>query len=431
MNKQKINTTKIKWQNPFSFAKRIADNYELNWVFLYSGLNDKFKDSVSYIALFPKKEIISQKFEDLEKIQKSDHLWFGYLSYESGKEFESIEETSNSYISLPNIWLIHFSLIIKFDHKKKEIIISYRDQNQLNEVINYKSKNSTKEKITIAKITSNFSDQSYLEEISNIKKMIADGVFYQTNLTRKFFGKLKIKDFKQKNYFNLFKRLHSFSPANYSSFLRLNNNYIISASPELFIKIDDKKQITSRPIKGTTPRSKNISQDKKNRLHLINSAKEKAENLMIVDLVRNDLSRVCKTNSVKVKKLFEITTYKTIHHMSSTIVGQIDNSYNNIDAIKACFPAGSMTGAPKIKAMEVIAKKEKIDRGVYSGAIGFISKKQTNLSVVIRTLICKDDDFEFQSGGGITFDSDEKKELEEIFNKTKAISKLLNLNFKF
>jgi len=431
LNKEKINTIKIKWQNPLSFAKKVADNYDLNWTFLYSGLNDKVKESFSYIALFPKEEIISQKFEDLEKTQKSENLWFGYLSYEAGKEFENIEETRQSYINLPNIWLINFSLIIKFDHTKKEITISYRDQNQLNEVINYKSKNLVKERITIETIDSNFSDQSYLEEISNIRKMIADGAFYQTNLTRKFFGKLKIKDFKQKNYFNLFKKLNTISPANYSSFLRLNNNYIISASPELFIKIDDKKQITSQPIKGTTPRSEDISQDKKNKLYLVNSEKEKAENLMIVDLVRNDLSRVCKANSVKVSKLFEITSYKTIHHMSSTIIGKIDNSFNNIDAIQACFPAGSMTGAPKIKAMEVIAKKEKMNRGVYSGAIGFIGKKEINLSVVIRTLICQGSKFEFQSGGGITYDSNEKKELEEIFNKTKAISKLLNLDIKF
>ena len=127
------------------------------------------------------------------------------------------------------------------------------------------------------------------------------------------------------------------------------------------------------------------------------------------------------------KKLFEITTYKTIHHLSSEIHGKVSDMLSPIDVIKSCFPAGSMTGAPKIKAMQVAAHKEKLNRGIYSGAIGFIGQDHLHLSVVIRTLICCDDDFEFQVGGAITFDSDEKKELEETFNKAKGILKLLNI----
>ena len=175
------------------------------------------------------------------------------------------------------------------------------------------------------------------------------------------------------------------------------------------------------------PRSDDEKQDQKNKLELKNSTKERAENLMIVDLVRNDLSRVCEAGTVEVKKLFDVTSYKTVHHMSSEVSGKVEDNFAMTDVIKACFPAGSMTGAPKIKAMEVVARKEGLNRGVYSGAIGFIGNDLVNLSVVIRTLICRDDDFEFQVGGAITFDSDEKKELEEIFNKARGIMKLLDV----
>lgn len=415
----------IKWQEPLELAEKIADNYDKNWVFLYSALNQKVKNSVSYIALFPKKEIIAESFCDLEKIKNNDDLWFGYLSYEAGTDLEKIAQTSKSYINLPKIWLISFALICEFHHNEKELKVFYENDSDLAQIKNYKNKKQQNSAIKIKEIKSNFSDSQYLAEISDLKKMISEGTFYQVNLTRKFFGKLEIKEQNQQSYFSLFKKLSEISPANYSSFLSLNKNYIISASPELFLEINDKKNVTSKPIKGTTARSENKDIDQKNKLNLQNSAKEKAENLMIVDLVRNDLSRVCKAGSVKVKKLFEITSYQTIHHMSSTVVGKIDDNFDNIDVIQASFPAGSMTGAPKIKAMEIIAAKEKINRGIYSGAIGFVSRVKTNLSVVIRTLICNKDNFEFQSGGGITFDSDEKKELEEVFNKTKAISKLL------
>ena len=149
---------------------------------------------------------------------------------------------------------------------------------------------------------------------------------------------------------------------------------------------------------------------------------------MIVDLVRNDLSRVCEPSSIKVKKLFNIATYKTIYHLSSEIHGKIAKEFSIFDAIQACFPAGSMTGAPKIKSMEVLSGFEKINRGIYSGAIGYLkSNNELNLAVVIRTLIINKDRFEFQVGGAITFDSDADLELDETYSKASAIMKILKL----
>ena len=148
---------------------------------------------------------------------------------------------------------------------------------------------------------------------------------------------------------------------------------------------------------------------------------------MIVDLVRNDLSQICKAGSVKVDNLFNIDSYNMIHHMSSQISGIINDNNSIIDAIKATFPAGSMTGAPKIAAMQNIIDNEKINRGIYSGSIGFISQNEVNLSVVIRTLIIKDNKYEFQVGGAITYDSDPRQELAEIYSKAQALKKLLHI----
>lgn len=423
---------KIPWQNPLDLAKKIITNYsDEDLIFLYSGLNDKVNNSVSYLALFPREKIVCDDFSAAEKkIKNSEKKWFGYLSYEVAHDFENLPKTKKSFINLPKIQLINFALILKFDHDKKIITASFEKKENLDEVLRYKDQRQINDKNKIKSFSSNFTNSSYLAAISDVKKMIARGIFYQTNLTRKFFGEFSQKQ-NQQSAFKLFSDLTKLSPANYSSFLKLGKNFIISSSPELFLEIKNGK-IISRPIKGTAPRGSSAEEDKKNKNLLKNSPKERAENLMIVDLVRNDLARICEAGSVEVKKLFDITSYQNIHHMSSEIHGKIAENFTALDAIKATFPAGSMTGAPKIKAMEVAAKKEKINRGIYSGAIGFFDGKRTaNFSVVIRTLILQDKKFEFQTGGAITFDSDEKKELAEIFSKAKALMALLGIGSTF
>ncbi len=419
---------KLDWQEPLNFAQKTSDNYEeSSWVFLYSALNKSIKNSISQIALFPQEKIMCDDFFAAEKIIRSSKKnWFGYFAYEVGQQFESLPKTEKSFISLPKIWLVNFGLILNFNHDKKELTADFIDENLLQKALSWNEKPA---KITAAKVSffnSNFTDKSYLAAISAIKKQIADGDFYQTNLTRKFFGKFEKKLSHQKN-FQLFSDLTKLSPANYSSFLKLDENYVISSSPELFLKIKNKK-IISRPIKGTAARGENFSEDKKNKFYLKNSPKERSENLMIVDLVRNDFSRICEAGSVVVKKLFHISTYKNIFHMSSEVHGKIAKNFDALDALKTCFPAGSMTGAPKIKAVFVAANLEKLDRGIYSGTIGSFSKKEVNSAVVIRTLITSGEKFEFQTGGGITFDSDEKSELLEIFSKAKSLSEILKIS---
>ncbi len=446
---------KLNWQEPLDFAQVVSENYgDSDWVFLYSGLSLEVKNSRSYIGLFVQEKIVAEDFAAAEKILKnSGKKWFGYLAYELGGEFEKLPQGEKSFVDLPKVCLVNFAVVLEFEHAVKKLSVSFENQEKWEQVarwtpqqvrgdnalaLRHKFKVGSlnlsprlhdgvhRDTPEISSFNSNFTNQSYLTAITDIKKMIAAGDFYQTNLTRKFFGTFTKKPTAQEN-FQLFTNLTKLSPANYSAFLKLDNNYVISSSPELFLKIKNGK-IFSRPIKGTAPRNSDPKQDRKNKSNLKNSPKERAENLMIVDLVRNDLSRICEAGSVIVKKLFQITSYKNIHHMSSEIHGEITENFSAIDAVKACFPPGSMTGAPKIKAIETAAQKEKLNRGIYSGAIGYFCGEEINLSVVIRTLVLRGEKFEFQTGGAITFDSDAQAELAETFSKAKGIVELLGLN---
>jgi len=417
-----------KWQDPLFLLRKIVDNYEgSDLVFLYSALNKQNKKSFSYLALFPRKKIISNNFSDVKTIIKSSkERWFGYFSYELCCQFENIATTKKSHIDLPKIYLVNFNLYFEFDHSKKIITVFFSNDKYLNEVLKYKVKIDVKSNLKVKDLSSNFSNKNYLKKISDIKKMIENGDFFQMNLTRKFYGNFNKENNQQQN-FKLFKDLTKSSPANYSSFLKLAKNYIISSSPELFLKIDN-KIVKSRPIKGTIARGKNKIADAKNKLILKNSVKDRAENLMIVDLVRNDFSKFCEVGSVKINNLFKIDGYKNIYHMSSEVIGKISKNYSSLDALQYCFPPGSMTGAPKVKAMQLISDMEKIERGLYSGAIGFLEGDDLNFSVVIRTLIIRGKKFEFQSGGAITYDSLPIDELKEIFDKSKSITDLLKIN---
>ena len=426
--KNGIKSQKISWQNPLKIAQKIAQNYQENWVFLYSALHQEKSNSKSYIALFENQKYRGNDFKKLQEIiEKTDNeMWFGGLSYEVGSQFEKLPKTTKSFIEIEEIFFSNFELILEFNHDKQQLTAIYKNKFFLDKLLEYKVLNENNQLPLVKKVSTNFSDESYKTAINSLKKMIMAGDFFQANLTRKFFGNFQ-KETSQNENFELYLELTEQSPANYSAFMRFDDNFIISSSPELYLKSVNGK-IISCPIKGTIKRGKNPQEDRENKKYLQNSLKEKSENLMIVDLVRNDLSRVCEPSTIKVKKLFNVATYKTIYHLSSEIHGKIAKEFSIFDAVRTCFPAGSMTGAPKIKSMEVLSDLEKINRGIYSGAIGYFkNNNELNLAVVIRTLIIKKDCFEFQVGGAITFDSDADLELEETYSKSSAIMKILQL----
>ena len=225
--------------------------------------------------------------------------------------------------------------------------------------------------------------------------------------------------------FKIYSKLRQINRAPFSAFLNLDDFEIISSSPERFLNVID-KIVTTRPIKGTRPRGKDKVEDEKNKLELLNSEKDKAELLMVVDLERNDLSKVCEKNTVKVTELFTLETYATVFHLVSEITGKLKEDITSIKCMRECFPGGSITGTPKIRSMEVIEEVEGVRRNIYTGSIGYFDfRGNSDFNIIIRTILKKDNKAYFGVGGGITIESEERAEYEESLDKAKALMRVL------
>lgn len=407
--------TDIPWSDPMPFAASIAATEE-DIVFLHSSLKTGYSGRYSILAWKQEASIQGSDFTCLPPF--SDKPFFGYFSYELGSTLESLPSTTPSYISLPKLNLVSFQNILRFDHEK-EIIESWGSPPRLPKYV----APHVLEAPEIASLTSNMSKDAYLSHTQDALDAIGAGNFYQVNLTRKFHGNF----ISPISTFDLYQRLITASPAPYSAYMRLGGVSILSSSPELFLRIKD-GSVLSRPIKGTAPRGGNYDTDERNRISLLESSKDQAENLMIVDLMRHDLARVCEPGSINVDELFSIDSFPTLHHLSSAISGKLQPNKTSIDALKAAFPPGSMTGAPKIAAMRWLSKKEALNRGIYSGALGWFTAKEAEWSVVIRTLLIKGQAFEFQVGGGIVADSTPESEWQETIYKAEGILRSLGLN---
>jgi para-aminobenzoate synthetase component 1 len=268
-----------------------------------------------------------------------------------------------------------------------------------------------------------FSKSDYLRTVTKIKEHIQKGDIYEVNLCQEFFFKAHA------NPLDIYLQLKEISPTPFSGFYKLHNKYLICASPERFIKKIGSK-IISQPIKGTIKRGATTEEDDTLRNRLYNDPKERSENVMIVDLVRNDLSRTAKKGTVKVEELFGVYSFKQVHQLISTVTSEVDDSTDVIEVIKSMFPMGSMTGAPKIRAMQLIEQYEKTKRGLYSGAVGYITPDRNfDFNVVIRSILYNQQKnyVSFTVGGAITSLSDPEKEYEECMVKAKAITNLFNL----
>jgi len=435
------------WLEPLEIIKKIPAT-EKCWALLYSGMRTDFTGRYSWLAVRPKEEIISENFDSLDsRISGDNSKWFGYFGYGLKNCLEKLPKDKPGILNLPNLWMVNYRTIIIFDHEERKIEIRSDDEFDLNSWFNspqptichsraggnpYSRGGETpavpdrpvvmdsrlrgNDMQKISHLNSNMTKAEYLEKAAAIKEHILAGDIYQANLTRKFYGEFTALPSPVK----IFEKLCAASPAPYSCIMKLDDKYIISSSPEMFLKISADGSMESRPIKGSSPREEEKDA-------LAKSQKDKAENLMIVDLVRNDLARGCLPGSVKVESLFDVTSYSTLHHMSSTITGKKRPEISVLQTIKNCFPPGSMVGTPKIKAMEICSHMEGMARGVYSGAIGWISNDEAELSVVIRTLILNGKTFEFQVGGAIIHDSVPEKEWRETMLKAEGIRKVLGI----
>lgn len=350
----------------------------------------------------------------------------GYISYDTGRLLEELPNISEEDFNIPDMRFIFYKNIIIFDLVNDKKYITDIDGNIENihsllklihngekindEIVCEKSENI---------FYSNFIKEDYKKAITRLKEYIVSGDVYIANMTQRFWCH------NEDDSFNIYKKLRSINKAPFSAYLNFEDFQIISSSPERFVQVVNNKAHT-RPIKGTRPRGHNTEEDEKNKLELINSEKDKAELLMVVDLERNDFSKVCKPHTVRVTENFKLEEYATVFHLVSTVEGELKDNVSSVRCIKECFPGGSITGTPKIRAMEIIEELEGIKRNIYTGSIGYFDfRGNCDFNIVIRTIIKKDNKAFFGVGGGITYDSIEEDEYNETLDKAKALMRVL------
>jgi len=269
-------------------------------------------------------------------------------------------------------------------------------------------------------IRSNFTRQGYIDTIAKARQYIIAGDIFEVNISQRFETRILIPPYE------LYERLRKINPSPFACYLDFGEVQIISASPERFLCVREDR-VETRPIKGTRPRGTTPFEDRALANELLNSVKDRAENIMIVDLVRNDLGRVCSYGTVKVAELAALETYPTVFHLTSAVVGNLRKGISAIDVVKAAFPGGSITGAPKIRAMEIIGELEPTRRSIYTGSIGYISfSGNMDLNIAIRTILVHDQRACFQVGGAVVYDSNPECEYQETLHKAKALLDALN-----
>lgn len=374
---------------------------------------------------------LEQRIEKYKLDVKSDIPliggYIGYISYDAGRMIEKLPNTAKEDLKIPDMRFILYNNIIIFDLINKKSYITSLGLNEEgkdieiieNKILNAKPLEKIELKESNTKFHSNFTKKEYINAIVSMKEYIRNGDIYIANMTQRFSCECKEKAF------NIYSKLRSINKAPFSAYLNYDDFQVISSSPERFIQIKDRK-VSTRPIKGTRPRGKNKEEDDLYRKELQNSEKDKSELLMIVDLERNDLNKVCIPGSVKVSELFKIEEYATVFHLVSTIDGTLDKNNSAVKCMREAYPGGSITGAPKIRAMEIIEELEGIKRNVYTGSIGYFDLRgNSDFNIVIRTILKKEDKAYFGVGGGITWESNEEEEYEETLQKAKALMRVL------
>jgi para-aminobenzoate synthetase component I len=269
------------------------------------------------------------------------------------------------------------------------------------------------------RLRSSFTREEYVRAVDRVREYIAAGDVFQVNLSQRFCADMRI------SAYDLYGRLRVVNPAPFASYLDFPEVTVVSASPERFIKRQG-DIVETRPIKGTRPRGRNAAEDERLAKELVNSAKDRAENVMIVDLERNDLGRICRYGSVQVTELAILETFPTVHHLTSTVVGRLNRGSKTAELLKAMFPGGSITGAPKVRAMEIIDELEKTRRGVFAGSIGYLGfNGDLDINIAIRTFFIREGKAYFQVGGGIIYDSDSEAEYMETLDKARGLVRAL------
>lgn len=345
---------------------------------------------------------------------------FGHLGYDLKNETEGLTSSKKSCIQFPDLFFFEPEIIIRITENEM-VIEADEPESIFKNIIATPVSSTITSQPTAPVIQNRISQEEYISTIKKLQQHILRGDCYEINFCQEFFAEATIID-----PVTIYKKLSAVSPNPFSVLYKMDNQWLICASPERFLKKEGSK-ILSQPIKGTSKRV-GVDKDELSRVELLHSAKDRSENVMIVDLVRNDLAKLCMEGTVQVDELYGVYSFPQVHQMISTISGELKPGVSFSDIMKATFPMGSMTGAPKRNVIQLIEKYERTKRGIFSGAVGYISPDgDFDFNVVIRSIMYNADTayLSFQTGSGITFYSDPEKEWEECELKAGAIRKVL------
>lgn len=348
----------------------------------------------------------------------------GYFSYDMGRHLEDLPSLSIDDIKLPDFQLGLYLQAIIIDHQQQKSWLMIHPEACAETIQAFKQRltepveTPANDFALTEAFASNVTEAEYRVALQKIRDYIQAGDCYQINFAQRFSASY------QGDPWQAWKHLRQVAPTPFSAFIDLAEDAILSLSPERFLCCDEHGQVETRPIKGTRPRGETPQQDTAHATELLHSEKDRAENVMIVDLLRNDISKVCEPGSVKVPELFKLESYPNVHHLVSSVTGKLEPNHSPLALLQSCFPGGSITGAPKIRAMEIIEELEPHRRSAYCGSIAYISAcGRMDSSITIRTLVCHEHRIHCWAGGGIVADSVATAEYAETFNK---VNNLLN-----
>jgi len=363
----------------------------------------------------------------------------GYLSYESVKYFEKLPSPNNDPIGIPEAIFMLTKTFLVFDHVRHKILVvshahfngdvetSYYDAtSKIESIVQRLNKPLDPTSIPRASgyskgdVTSNMAQQDHHDMVERCKEYVVDGDVIQVVVSQ------RLSKPTSAHSFHIYRSLRAINPSPYMYYLELDGFQIVGASPEMLVQVEN-GVVATHPIAGTRPRSEDDEEDRRLELELRTNEKERAEHIMLLDLGRNDIGRVSKPGTVVASNILEIERYSHVMHLVSHVEGNIQEGFSNYDALRACFPAGTVSGAPKIRAMEIIAELENDTRGAYAGAVGYFDfAGNMDTCITIRTMVVKDGVAHVQAGGGIVYDSEPEFEFDETIHKASALMRAID-----
>ena len=400
---------------PYITLKTFADKTEIDYA---NGKHERSSDDPFSIV----KSLLGESETKLSTVPFAGGA-MGYFAYDLGRGIEKLPDIAEHDIAMPDMAIGIYDWAVVTDHQQRRTWLTgygkdertFDEWNDLQELLQTKAEPNRDEFEVLSAFHPNMDEEYYARAFNKIKHYIREGDCYQVNLAQRF--SIDVAGDPWAAYL----KLRKLNPAPYSSFFKIPEGAVLSTSPERFLKVNN-GLVETKPIKGTRRRSTDVYEDRALSEDLLESKKDRAENLMIVDLLRNDIGKSCRHGSVSVPKLFALESFARVHHLVSTVIGQLADKYHALDLLRGCFPGGSITGAPKLRAMEIIEALEPHRRSIYCGSIAYIGfDGNMDSNITIRTLVHHKDKMYCWAGGGIVMDSRLDAEYQECFDKAAAI----------